>query len=87
MTVYISLGLSILVLIFNVAIFLTIKFNDLKHLDIKVTDVKNNQEKHHEENKAILEKFDGRLRNIEQSQAAMQAICNERHGKTDSKAK
>ena len=39
-TTYISIGISLLVIGFNCAMFLTIKFNDLSHLTKDVKEIK-----------------------------------------------
>lgn len=39
-------GISLIILVINVALFVAIKFNDLKHLGIAMTDLKETINKH-----------------------------------------
>jgi len=62
-----SVGLSIVVLIMNIIIFVTIKFNDLVHLSADVKSIKE-----------TVEKTESRIEKLEIGQATQKAICDER---------
>ena len=60
--------INIVVILFNIGMYLTIKLNDLKHLSKDLEEIK-------KVNKGIFR----RLGHIERNQSAMQAVCDLRH--------
>lgn len=65
---YISIGISILVLILNVIVYCTIRFNDLAHLCRDVKEIKDN-----------LNKFIEKQHNLEKKFVRMATKCELRH--------
>jgi len=65
---YISLGITLLVMGFNVALFIVLKFNDLKHLSKDVSEIK-------EDVKTLVKKDE----ELGLKVAKMEVRCQERH--------